>query len=208
MKRLLSNLLQRSTSLYLFFHLFRPRLKAVRGEGLQSVHDEYALANNESTIAVDLGCGLNPSNCFRAAQSYGIDLFEDKEKRVFKCRLGFEKLPFDSNSLDYLTAYDLLEHIPRFADLPSYSNTPFIFLMNECYRVLKKGGVFFSSTPIYPYMAAFQDPTHNNIMTADTFTGYFSDEKHIIASHYGIETNFKVRYQRMLAQHLVAVLEK
>ena len=207
MKRLLSNLLQRSPSLYLFFQLFRPRLKAVRG-GLKSVHDEYALANNESTIAVDLGCGLNPSNRFRAAQSYGIDLFEDKEKGVFKCRLGFEKLPFDSNSLDYLTAYDLLEHIPRFADLPSHSNTPFIFLMNECYRVLKKGGVFLSSTPIYPHLGAFSDPTHNNIMTADTFTQYFSDEKHIIASHYGIVTNFKIRYRRMLGTHLIAVLEK
>ena len=26
--------------------------------------------------------------------------------------LGFEKIPFKNNSIDYLTAYDLLEHIP------------------------------------------------------------------------------------------------
>ena len=31
-----------------------------------------------------------------------------------------------------------------------------------------------SMTPIYPYLGAFQDPTHNNIMTADTFRYYFS----------------------------------
>jgi len=63
-------------------------------------------------------------------------------------------------------------------------------------------------TPIYPYMAAFQDPTHNNIMTVDTFTFYFSDEKFHITPHYGIIANFKIRYQRMLGQHLIAVLEK
>jgi len=207
MKRFLSDLLQRTPTIYFLFHFFRPRLKGVRG-GLQSVHDEYALSNNESTVAVDLGCGLNPSNRFKSAKCYGVDLFEDNEKGVFKCNLGFEPLPFDSDSLDYLTAYDLLEHIPRFADLPAYGNTPFIFLMNECYRVLKKGGVFLSMTPIYPYMAAFQDPTHNNIMTVDTFTFYFSDEKFHIAPHYGIIANFKIRYQRMLGQHLIAVLEK
>ena len=63
-------------------------------------------------------------------------------------------------------------------------------------------------TLIYPYMGAFQDPTHNNIMTVDTFTFYFSDEKFDIAPHYGIDANFLIKYQRMLGQHLIAVLEK
>ena len=31
-------------------------------------------------------------------------------------------------------------------------------------------------TPIYPYLGAFQDPTHNNIMTADTFRYFFEDK--------------------------------
>ena len=106
---------------------------------MQAVHDKYAFANNEASISVDLGCGLSPSNLFKSATCKGVDLFEDKENGVIKCNLGFERLPFDSDSLDYLTAYDLLEHIPRYADLPEHGNTPFIFLMNECYRVLKKG---------------------------------------------------------------------
>ena len=87
--------------------------------------------------------------------------------------MWFEKLAFDDNSIDYLTAYDLLEHIPRYADLPKHGNVTFIFLMNECYRVLKPKGIFLSKTPIYPYLAAFQDPAHNNIMTVDTFKMYF-----------------------------------
>ena len=68
--------------------------------------------------------------------------------------------------MDYITAYDLLEHIPRYGNLPDHGDAPFIFLMNEIFRVMKPGGVFLSITPIYPYLGAFMDPTHNNIMTA------------------------------------------
>lgn len=207
MKKFISSLIQKNPTLYLFFQLFRPRLKAVNGD-LQSVHDEFSFTDNTETIAVDLGCGPNPMNRFNAGKSYGVDLYENASKSVLKCHLGFEKLPFDDDSLDYLTAYDLLEHIPRYSDKSEIGNVPFIYLMNECYRVLKKGGLFLSMTPIYPYLGAFQDPTHNNIMTVHTLQYYFSDQKFEIARHYGIDANFKIKYQRMLGQHLVAVLQK
>jgi len=80
--------------------------------------------------------------------------------------------------------------------------------MNECYRVLKVDGIFLSKTPIYPYLAAFQDPTHNNIMTVDTFKLYFSNKSDHIAKHYGITAEFKILYQSMLGAHLIAVLRK
>ena len=47
--------------------------------------------------------------------------------------------------------------------------------MNECFRILKKGGVFLSMTPIYPSWGF--SSLHNNIMTADTFRYYFSEDK-------------------------------
>lgn len=207
MNKLILRFLTQHPSLFLFALLFRPRLKAVKGD-LQSVHDAYALKDGDQRKALDLGCGPNPANRFRAGDSWGVDLYEDLDRNVLRCRLGFEPLPFATESLDYLTAYDLLEHIPRYAELPEQGNAPFIFLMNECYRVLKVGGRFLSMTPIYPYLGAFQDPTHNNIMTMDTLKLYFSDEKLEIAKHYGITADFKILYQRMLEQHLVAVLEK
>ena len=207
MKKLISSLIQKKPNLYLFFQLFRPHLKAVNGD-LQSVHNQFCFTDNVETIAVDLGCGPTPMNRFNASKAYGVDLYEDNETGVLKCRLGFEKLPFDDNSLDYLTAYDLLEHIPRYSDNAEVGNAPFIYLMNECYRVLRKGGLFLSMTPIYPYLGAFQDPTHNNIMTVSTFEYYFSNKKYGIAYHYGINANFEIKYQRMLGQHLVAVLQK
>ena len=207
MKRVISKLLFKYPSFLLFSQLFLSRVKTVKGS-LQEVHDKYANPKIENSIAVDLGCGPNPLNRFKATQVYGVDLYEDKKKRVFKCRLGYEKLPFDDDSIDYLTAYDLLEHIPRYSELNENGNTPFIFLMNECYRVLKKNGIFLSMTPIYPFFGAFQDPTHNNIMTAKTLEFYFSNKKIEIAEHYGITSNFEIAYQGMLGQHLVAALRK
>ena len=207
MKKLLRKLVQNYPNLYLFVQLFRPGLKTAKG-GLQAVHDNFIFTNNENTLAVDLGCGYKPLNRFGATKSYGVDLYEDNNNNVLKCHLGFESLPFDSNSVDYLTAYDLLEHIPRYSDNDNCKNSPFIFLMNECYRVLKKDGLFLSLTPIYPYMEAFSDPTHNNIMTSQTFEYYFSNKKYDIASHYGITANFEIKYQGLLAPHLVAVLKK
>jgi SAM-dependent methyltransferase len=207
MNKLILAFLERHPALFAFALLFRPRLKAVRGD-LQSVHDRFSLGEDGARVALDLGCGPNPSNRFRAGTAWGVDLYEDPARGVRKCRLGFEPLPFEDGALDYLTAYDLLEHIPRYAELSEQGNAPFIYLMNECYRVLKPGGRFLSLTPIYPYLGAFQDPTHNNIMTMDTLKLYFSDEKLEIAKHYGIKANFTIRYQAMLGQHLLAVLDR
>jgi hypothetical protein len=47
--------------------------------------------------------------------------------------------------------------------------------MNEIFRTLKPGGIFFSKTPAYPISAVFSDPTHVNNITADTFPLYFDD---------------------------------
>ena len=103
---------------------------------------KFTKKDNSNTVAVDLGSGINPANDFRAETVLGLDVFEDKQNGVSKCRLGFEDLPYDDNSIDYLTANDLLEHIPRYSDNLETGRTPFIYLMNECYRVLKKDGIF------------------------------------------------------------------
>ncbi len=52
---------------------------------------------------------------------------------------------------------------------------PFLELMNDVHRVLiKPGGLFFSSTPSYPWPMAFADPTHVNIMTEETIVHSFA----------------------------------
>jgi len=207
LRRLIKNFLDKHPSLLLFNHLFRSKVGAYKID-LQSIHKLYAdKSKKTNTVALDLGCGSKPQNRFGADDVFGLDLIENKDKKIFRCRLGFEKIPFDDESFDYLTAYDLIEHIPRYSDSENGS-TPFIQFMNECYRVLKKDGVFLSMTPIYPFLGAFQDPTHNNIMTVDTFTLYFSEDKCDIASHYGITASFRIIEQKMYGEHLIAVLTK
>lgn len=193
--------------LFLLVQILNNRVGSARGS-LESIHQKFIKNNVSPTSALDIGCGLDPKNLFMAESVFGVDLHEDLDKNIFKVRVGFEALPFDDNAFDYITAYDLLEHIPRYGTTPDETNSPFIFLMNEIYRVLKEDGLFLSFTPVYPYLAAFQDPTHNNIMTVDTLMLYFTDQKYTIAAHYGIKCNFKMSYQKMYGQHLLAILKK
>ena len=71
--------------------------------------------------------------------------------------------------------------------------------MNEIYRVLKPGGIFLHVTPAFPSPEAFQDPTHVNIITENTFPCYFCnpnpDAKNL---GYGFTGDFELIDQRWL----------
>jgi SAM-dependent methyltransferase len=103
----------------------------------------------------------------------GLDV-ENFAENVKACRLGFEPLPFNDASVDFASAFDLIEHIPRTGGV-GLNRNPFIFLMSEIHRILKKDGMFYAQTPAYPYPTAFSDPTHVNIITCDTIK-YFGKE--------------------------------
>lgn len=126
------------------------------------------------SISLDLGSGPEPKNPFGAANVCGVDIVDFGLASVSKCRLGFEPLPFSDASFDFASAFDLLEHIPRYSDMAPLNN-PFIYLMCEIHRILKPNGQFYAQTPAYPYPTAFSDPTHVNIITSDTVR-YFASE--------------------------------
>ena len=79
--------------------------------------------------------------------------------------------------------------------------------MNEIHRTLKPGGIFLSRTPCYPISSAFTDPTHVNVITADTFPMYF-DDKHTWAKMYGFKGSFKLKLQAVNDTHLLTILQK
>lgn len=63
---------------------------------------------------LDLGCGNKPRNPYGCEELFGIDqsnLFSGADVRA--CQLGLEPFPFPSDYFDSVSAYDLLEHIPR-----------------------------------------------------------------------------------------------
>jgi SAM-dependent methyltransferase len=158
------------------------------------------------TQTLDLGCGASPRNPFNADAIFGIDIREDPDRNIKYGDLNIEPIPYPDSSFDYLTAFDFLEHVPRVLYAPA-RRFPFVELMNEIHRVLKPDGVLLSHTPAYPFAEAFQDPTHVNIVTENTFTKYF-DRQHKWAGIYGFTGAFEVVKQGWNRPHLISVLRK
>lgn len=158
------------------------------------------------TKSLDLGCGAKPKNIFNADLVYGIDVRNDLELNVVKADLVIDKIPFEDNFFDFVTAHDFLEHIPRLIYTPTRRNS-FIELMNEIWRVLKPDGKFFSFTPAFPHAAAFWDPTHVNFITEQTFPLYF-DDTNMWARGYGFSGTFAIESQTWQGPHLISILVK
>lgn len=145
---------------------------------------------------LDLGCGDKPRNPYGCDEVWGIDLNQDVVDRfpfILRANLSLEKIPFENDSFDAVSAYDFLEHIPRVLAASDAKTTtfPFVELMNEIWRILKNGGLLYAVTPGFPREEAFVDPTHINPVTAKTHT-YFT-LPHCGASIYGFTGCFRVR---------------
>ncbi|WP_367849716.1 class I SAM-dependent methyltransferase [Rhodoferax sp. WC2427] len=158
------------------------------------------------TKTLDLGCGPNPNNPFHAEEIFGVDIRADIGVNIAGADLAIEPIPYADDMFEYVTAFQFIEHVPRVIYAPSHRN-PFVLLMNEIYRVLKVGGVFLSVTPAYPHTAAFQDPTHVNIITEETFTCYFDDTNRW-AKIYGFNGHFKILRQEWMGANLVTQMQK
>ena len=165
------------------------------------------------TVSVDLGSGDFKHNPFKANQVIGIDL-EGVGQENLNCRIGIEPIPIRESSIDYVTAYDFVEHVPRVVYYEGEWINPFINMMNDIWKILKPGGIFYAETPAYPHAEAFQDPTHVNIVTENTinyFTGSVPDARgNDYGRRYGFKGKFKLNKQEWtkrcyLVWHLTAV---
>ena len=146
------------------------------------------------TKSLDLGCGNNPHNPFNADELFGVDIFSP-HSNVKIADLSIEKIPYDDNEFDYVTAYDFLEHIPRLLYIDGKRTQPFIEVMNEIWRVLKPGGIFKAHTPCFPNQETFSDPTHVNFITQQTVE-YFAGNAIYLGKQYGFNGNFKLLSQK------------
>ena len=149
------------------------------------------------TLSLDLGCGSNPRNPFQATKSIGVDIRGDLEGNIWQADLSIEPIPFDSNTFDFCTAFDFIEHIPRISYSQGNKRLAFLELMNEIYRVLKPGGLLLHFTPAFPSKEAFQDPTHVNIITEDTMPYYFCEPNNWAKRlGYGFNGSYELVEQR------------
>lgn len=158
----------------------------------------YCPTPRSGSTALDLGCGAIVQNPFDAEHLFGVDLCDIQNCNIKVADLNTEPLPFDSGQFNFVTAHDLFEHVLRVVIEQRKTRFPFIELMNEVDRVLASGGYLFSQTPAYPASEAFQDPTHVNFITANTFPYYFCTNNGTGRAHadlYGFKGGFELAAQ-------------
>lgn len=101
-------------------------------------------------MKLELGGGENPRKKDEGFLNVDILVHEKVDKN---CDFENQYLPFASNTVDEIWSYHLLEHIGNAKHF-----------LNECHRVLKKGG---TATFIVPYglWAGAQKPVHKQCIT-------------------------------------------
>jgi len=160
-----------------------------------------------NTRHLDIGCGKIPRNPFNQEELHGIDVMELQTTACIykKVNVVIEKLPYEENYFDSISAYDFLGLIPRSAITEGRVRFPFIELMNEIYRVLKPGGIFYSVSPYFPRNEAFVDPTYVNFIAKRTHR-YFTLPD-ITASVYGFNGRFKALQSKPVKPSMVGKKE-
>lgn len=160
---------------------------------------------------LDLGCGTLPRNPYGRRALFGVDIrrLEASASAQFEfaaANLSFEPIPFGTSQFASVSAFDFLEHIPRVLNgaAPNTTVFPFVRLMNEVWRVLAPGGLFYAVTPCYPGAEAFTDPTHVNIITARTHTYFCGADPP--GRMYGFNGRFELRRaQWVIPEHARSV---
>ena len=170
---------------------------------------QYIFDPSMKTLTLDLGCGNKMKNPFGAQSVYGIDSRDDLGPFVKQANLAIEKIPYPDNSFDSCTAFDFIEHIPRNYLVEGKTRYCFIQLMNEIHRILKPNALFLHLTPCYPATQAFQDPTHVNLISEDTFPVYFCDPTNLAKEiGYGFNGSFKLKAQSWISvSHIAGIMQ-
>ncbi len=159
--------------------------------------------------SLDLGCGKTTRNPFEAKTVFGVDMATpDVEYNIVYADLNVNPIPFPQEFFNYVTAFDLIEHIPRVIVDNGKTLFPFVNLMREIYRVLAPDGVFLSSTPAFPSPESFVDPTHVNYITELTFPLYFCGQNPWGSELYGFEAMFELISQERQGSHLLTLMKK
>jgi glycosyltransferase involved in cell wall biosynthesis len=95
--------------------------------------------------------------------------------------------PWSDNSVDYVRAFDVIEHLPDK-----------IHTMNELWRVLHHGGRAEIAVPTTEGSGAFQDPTHVSFWNRRSFLYYEAGNpyRERFAQHYEIYAKFRIVQER------------
>lgn len=153
-------------------------------------------------MKIDIGCGKNKKEGFIGLDRVpmpGVDIV---------CDLDKEKIPMDDNSVEEIYTMHFVEHIDNLMGL-----------IEELWRVSKKGTKITIAVPYFTSVGAFRDPTHKRFFTYETFD-HFTDTKKFPSFYssarfsivkkkilfYPSDSNFygKIRFIHMMPFQLIA----
>lgn len=144
-------------------------------------------------LRLDLACGQTPREGFE-----GVDLWGGAKHQPNLLRFPW---PWTDQSVDELFCSHFIEHIPMCYVTPKgeYIHVPtspedkdlFFAFFDECWRILKSGGLFTLVLPALRSNRAFQDPTHRRFIPSETFL-YLHQAWRAAnrLDHYGVKCNF------------------
>ena len=116
---------------------------------------------------------------FNLAKVIGIDIVKSRQVDIV-CHLGYEKIPLEDESVDYVLAHDFLEHL-RFVD---GDRRPVAYVFEEVFRILKFGGYFEILVPVFPHYNSlkFFNPKHRSYWGPETIHKFCS--KFVLCAKY------------------------
>lgn len=129
-------------------------------------------------MKLDLACGQRKQPGFKGvdiAKGPGVDFVYDLEK--------FPWEPFEDNSVSEIYCSHYIEHTK---DLMKF--------MDEVWRICEDGAKVVFLAPYYTSIRAWQDPTHQRVISENTFL-YFNKAWRDLnkLDHYPIKCDFEVR---------------
>lgn len=155
-----------------------------------TVTEVDTVVDGNKVIKLNLGSG------FRKIEGYvNLDNRAVTEPDIVQ-DIALDGLPFEDSSVDEVFCRDFLEHVP-------IGRT--IFVVEEIWRVLKKGGKFESLTPSTDQgsRGAFQDPTHCSFWNSNSFL-YYMDRDY--RNLYSIKAEFVGNIETFVANKQLQVL--
>lgn len=134
-------------------------------------------SRRDAKLKINLGCGLDirPGyvNHDLSRHSPGVDVAHDLTRLPW---------PWPDHSAEEMLLIDVLEHLPEVVPV-----------IDECWRIMDRGGLLRVRVPHYEHWTAWLDPTHRRPFHPDSFD-YFDPETHYGAS-YGFYTDRKWRVE-------------
>jgi SAM-dependent methyltransferase len=123
------------------------------------------------SLKIDLGGGRNPKVGYKC-----VDAVSEAE---YRCNFENEPLPFNDESVDEIYSNHTFEHIENI-----------IFLMNECWRVMKWDAKMVIVVPHSDCVVAWQDPTHKRFFNTQTMKYFCGEYLNKYKLNYGIKCAF------------------